>query len=121
MFFSLLPTAVSDPNDYNGEHDKHGMCYICDGRWRRWRQAQELRVEIQQLKAKNHGLNTQMDALAADHERLASLLDTADKVCFYSHFFKIFFPCCKTAVYSFFFSFVCSVMVRWAVASQLST
>lgn len=44
-------------------------------------QSQELRVEIQQLKAKNHGLNTQMDALAADHERLAGLLDTAEKVC----------------------------------------
>lgn len=43
-------------------------------------QSQELRVEIQQLKAKNHGLNTQMDALAADHERLAGLLDTAEKV-----------------------------------------
>lgn len=37
-------------------------------------------MEIQQLKAKNHGLNTQIDALAADHERLASLLDTAEKV-----------------------------------------
>lgn len=36
-------------------------------------------MEIQQLKAKNHGLNTQMDALAADHERLAGLLDTVDK------------------------------------------
>lgn len=42
--------------------------------------AQELRVEIQQLKAKNHGLNTQMDALAMDHERLAGLLTTAEKV-----------------------------------------
>ena len=37
-------------------------------------------MEIQQLKAKNHGLNTQMDALAADHERLAGLLDIAEKV-----------------------------------------
>ena len=35
---------------------------------------------MQQLKAKNHGLNTQMDALAADHERLGALLATADKV-----------------------------------------
>lgn len=42
-------------------------------------EAQELRVEMQQLKAKNHGLNTQMDALAADHERLGALLATADK------------------------------------------
>lgn len=37
-------------------------------------------MEMQQLKAKNHGLNTQMDALAADHERLGALLATADKV-----------------------------------------
>lgn len=44
------------------------------------RQAQELRVEMQQLKAKNHGLMTQMDALAADHERLAALLATVEKV-----------------------------------------
>ena len=43
-------------------------------------QAQELRVEMQQLKAKNHGLNTQMDALAVDHERLGALLATAEKV-----------------------------------------
>lgn len=43
-------------------------------------QTQELRVEIQQLKAKNHGLNTQIDALAVDHERLAGLLSTAEKV-----------------------------------------
>lgn len=37
-------------------------------------------MEIQQLKAKNHGLNTQMDALALDHERLAGLLAAAEKV-----------------------------------------
>lgn len=44
------------------------------------RQVPELRVEIQQLKAKNHGLNTQVDALAQDHERLAGLLAVANKV-----------------------------------------
>lgn len=44
---------------------------------------QELRVEIQQLKAKNHGLKTQMDALALDHERLAGLLAAAEKVQFH--------------------------------------
>ena len=37
-------------------------------------------MELQQLKAKNHGLNTQMDALAADHERLGALLAAAEKV-----------------------------------------
>lgn len=47
---------------------------------RNLQKTQELRVEIQQLKAKNHGLNTQMDALALDHERLAGLLAAAEKV-----------------------------------------
>lgn len=35
---------------------------------------------MQQLKAKNHGLNTQMEALMVDHERLAELLSAAEKV-----------------------------------------
>ena len=46
-------------------------------------------MEIQQLKAKNHGLNTQMDAVAADHERLAGLLDIAEKVYIYAFSHKV--------------------------------
>ena len=37
-------------------------------------------MEIQQLKAKNHGLNTQLDSLAAEHQGLADLLSAAKKV-----------------------------------------
>lgn len=58
-------------------------------------QVQELRVEMQQLKAKNHGLNTQMDALAVDHERLAGLLSTAQNV---RRRFQIFFSPCLGSV-----------------------
>lgn len=40
---------------------------------------------MQQLKAKNHGLSTQLDALVMDHERLASLLSTVEKVMLTPH------------------------------------